>query len=122
MGISRFLNRHNGHTFFHLSLLPANRPEIAGLQLVFASIYYSLVHCTYKFSVCHCQAFFKKILIGVPSTCRESAIAPYGVVVSILETTTLEEHRKVYRQIQDRTFLHHIRAIEHPGKDADVIG
>jgi hypothetical protein len=43
------------------------------------------------------------------------------VVVSILETTTLEEHRKVYRQIQDRTFLHHIRAIGHPGKDADVI-
>jgi len=30
--------------FAHFSLLPANRLEIAGLQLVFASIYYSLVH------------------------------------------------------------------------------
>ena len=37
------------------------------------------------------------------------------------EVSPLEEHRKVYRQIQDRTFLHHIRAIGHPGKDADVV-
>ncbi len=74
---------------------------------------YILLACAlqYKFSVCHCQAFFKKILIEVPSTCRESAIAPYGVVVSILETTTLEEHRKIYRQIQDRSLLHHLGAI-----------
>lgn len=35
--------------------------------------------------------------------------------------TILKEHHKVYRQIQHRTFLHHIRAIGHPGKDADVI-
>ena len=35
--------------------------------------------------------------------------------------TTLKEHRKVYRHIQDRTFLHHIRAIGHPGKDADIV-
>ena len=34
-----------------------------------------------------------------------------AAVVSILETTTLEEHRKVYRQIQDGAFLHRIRAI-----------
>ena len=33
------------------------------------------------------------------------------MVVSILETTTLKEHRKVYRQIQHRTFLHHLGAI-----------
>ena len=38
-----------------------------------------------------------------------------------LNSTPLKEHRKVYRQIQDRTLLHHLRAIGHPGKDADVI-
>lgn len=43
-GNSRLLDRHNGHIDLHLSLLPANRLEIAGLQSVFASVYYSLVH------------------------------------------------------------------------------
>ena len=35
--------------------------------------------------------------------------------------TILKEHHKVYRQIQDRTLLHHFGTIGHPGKDADVI-
>ena len=53
-----------------------------------------------------------------------------AAVVSILETTTLEEHRKVYRQIQDRPKINagdivqhrrNIRTVQHPGKDADVV-
>ena len=36
-GNSRLLDRHNGHIDLHLSLLPANRLEIAGLQSVFVS-------------------------------------------------------------------------------------
>ena len=44
-----------------------------------------------------------------------------GLTAMWSNLTTLEEHRKVYRQIQDRTFWHHIRAIGHPGKNADVI-
>lgn len=60
-GISRFLNRHNGHTFSHLSLLPANRLEIAGLQSVFASIYYSLVHYNINFQRVTVKRFSKKV-------------------------------------------------------------
>lgn len=54
------------------------------------------------------------IYIANPSNSR-------GLTAMWSNLTPLKEHRKVYRQIQDRTFLHHIKAIGHPSKDADIV-
>ena len=53
-GNSRLLDRHNGHINLHLSLLPANRLEIAGLQSVFVSKTTHL-YTKYNLSRHHCQ-------------------------------------------------------------------